>query len=80
MEEVNYIVFAEQGLVTYRFLMDGDEVHEFDDLEEAIAFAKVNDVYEMDVVFPDGDVHPIMVRPRWGPQTGHQNTPDGETP
>ena len=80
MEEVNYIVFAEQGLVTYRFVMDGGEVREFDDLEEAIAFAKVNDVYEMDVVFPDGDIHPIMVRPRWGPPAGHQNTPDGEAP
>ena len=66
MEEINYIVFAEQGLVKYRFAMDSDEVHEFRDLEEAVWFAEANDVYEMDVVFPDGDVHPIMLRPRFG--------------
>ena len=26
MEDVNYILFADQGLVTYRFVMDGDQV------------------------------------------------------
>ena len=61
-EEVNYIVFAEQGLVKYRFVMDGDEVHEFDDLEQAIRFAQENDVAHVGVVFPDGDVHLI---PSW---------------
>ena len=69
MEDVNYIVFADQGLVKYRFAMDGDEVHEFEDLEQAIQFAETHDVCEMDVVFPDGDFHivfPIMIRPRWG--------------
>ena len=58
-DEVNYIVFVDQGLVTYRFVMDGDEVREFEDLEEAIRFAGENDVYEVGVVFPDGDVHTI---------------------
>ena len=62
--EVNYIVFAQQGLVTYRFAMDGGDVHEFEDLEQAIRFAKTHDVHEVGVVFPDGDVHsiPITVR------------------
>ena len=50
--EINYIVFADQGLVTYRFVMDGDEIHEFDDLEEAVRFAKTHDVHDVDVVFP----------------------------
>ena len=75
MDEVNYIVFAHSGLVTYRFVLDGDEVHEFDDLEQAIRFAEANDVHEVGVVFPDGDVHTIMLRPRWSDATGHQNTP-----
>ena len=66
MDEINYIVFAQQGLVTYRFAMDGDEIHEFDDLEEAVRFAKTHDVHDVDVVFPDGDAHTIMIRPRWG--------------
>ena len=77
MEEVNYIVFADQGLVSYRFVMDGDDVREFDDLEQAIRFAETNDVYELDVVFPDGDFYPIMIRARWGDAAGHQNTPGG---
>ena len=66
MESVNHIVFAEQGLVKYRFNTDRGEVHEFEDLEEAIRFAETNDVYDMDVVFPDGDAHTIMLRPRFG--------------
>ena len=66
MEDVNYIVFADQGLITYRFVIDGDQVREFDDLEDAIKFAETNDVHEVDVVFPDGDAHTIMIRPRWG--------------
>ena len=76
MDEVNYIVFAEQGLVTYRFIMDGDDVREFDDLEQAIQFVAANDVYEVGVVFPDGDVHTIMLRTRWGNAARHLNTPD----
>ena len=75
MDEVNYIVFADSGLVTYRFVLDGDEVREFDDLEQAIRFAEASDVHEVGVVFPDGDVHTIMLRPRWKDATGHQNTP-----
>ena len=66
MESVNHIVFAEQGLVKYRLTMDGGTVHEFDDLEEAVRFAETNDVYDMDVVFPDGDSDTIMIRPRFG--------------
>ena len=65
-DDVNYIVFAEQGLVKYRFAMDGGEVHEFEDLEEAVRFAETHHVYDVDVVFPDGDVHTIMLRPRFG--------------
>ena len=74
MDEVNYIVFADQGLVTYRFDLPDGGVQEFDDLEEAIGFAAANDVYEVGVVFPDGDVHTIplgipgLVEPRdWSP-------------
>jgi hypothetical protein len=78
-EEVNYIVFADKGLVTYRFVMDGDEVHEFDDLEQAIRFAQENDVAHVGVVFPDGDVHLIPILAR-GFVPGHQNTSEGETP
>ena len=44
MDEVNYIVMAGGGLVTYRFVMDGGEVQEFDDLEQAIGFATENQV------------------------------------
>ena len=74
MDKVNYIMFADSGLVTYRFILDGDDVREFDDLEQAIRFAEANDVYEVGVVFPDGDVHTIMLRIRWGNAAGHQNT------
>ena len=77
MDDVNYIVFAQQGLVTYRFVMDEGQVHEFEDLEQAIRFAETHDVYEMDVVFPDGDVHPIMIRPRGA---GDSGTVSRETP
>ena len=77
MDEINYIVFAQQGLVTYRFAMDGDEVREFEDLEEAVRFAETHDVYEVDVVFPDGDVHSIMIRPRWA---GDREIVSRETP
>ena len=66
MDDVNFIVFAHQGLVKYRFVMDGDDVREFDDLEQAVRFAETNDVYDVGVVFPDGDVHTIMLRPRFG--------------
>ena len=66
MEAVNHIVFAEQDLVKFRFTLDGGTVHYFDDLEEAIRFAETNDVYDMDVVFPGGDAHTIMLRPRFG--------------
>ena len=65
MEEVNYIVFAEQGLVKYRFALDTGNVHEFEDLEVAVRFAETHDVHDVDVVFPDGDVHTIMIRPRF---------------
>ena len=66
MDDVNYIVFADQGLVKYRFVIDGDDVREFDDLEQAVRFAETNDAYDMGVVFPDGDVHTGMLRPRFG--------------
>ena len=79
MDGVNYIVFADQGLVTFRFVMDGDQVHEFDDLEQAVRFAEANDVGEVGVVFPDGDVHTIPITVR-GFLPGHQNTPEGKAP
>ncbi len=69
-DDVNYIVFAEQGLVKYRFVMDTDEVHEFEDLEEAVRFAEAHNVYDVDVVFPDGDARTIMLRPRFGSGCG----------
>ena len=75
MDEVNYIVMAGGGLVTYRFVMDGGEVQEFDDLEQAIGFATENQVYAVDVVFPDGDVHSIPLFVRGAFEPGHQNTP-----
>ncbi len=64
MDEVNYIVWADQGLVTYRFNLPCGEVREFEDLEQAIGFAQANDVAEIAVVFPDGDVHviPLLAR------------------
>ena len=76
MGEVNYIVFADNGLVTYRFVLDGDDVREFDDLEQAIRFAQANDVYEVRVVFPDGDVYSIPLFVRGVFEPGHQNTGD----
>jgi len=66
MEAVNHIVFAEQGLVKYRFKTDVGNVHEFDDLEQAVRFAKTHNVHDVDVVFPDGYAHTIMLRPRFG--------------
>ena len=74
MDEVNYIVFAGGGLLTYRFVLDG-EVHECGDLEQAIEFAKANEVYEVGVVFPDGDVRSIPPFVRGVFEPGHQNTP-----
>ena len=64
MEEFNYIVMADGGLVTYRFVLPDGEVHECGDLEQAIEFAKANEVYEVGVVFSDGDVRsiPLFVR------------------
>ena len=79
MDEVSYIVFADQGLVTYRLSLADGSVNEFEDLEEAIRFAGDNGAYEMGVVFPDGDVHviPLFVRDVFEP--GHQNTAGPET-
>ena len=51
----------------YRFALASGNVHEFEDLEEAVRFAETHDVYDVDVVFPDGDVHTIMIRPRFSP-------------
>ena len=64
MDEVNYIVWADRGLVTYRFDLPGGDVREFEDLEQAVRFAQTNDVTELGVVFPDGDVHviPLLAR------------------
>ena len=75
MDEVNYIVMAD-GLVTYRFALANGQVREFDDLDQAIEFTKANEVYEVGVVFPDGDVHsiPLFVRGVFEPE--HQNTSD----
>ena len=63
MDDVNYIVMVNgesRDLVKYRLaLTDGNIPQEFDDLEQAIGFAGANDVYEVGVVFPNGDVHVI---------------------
>ena len=75
MEEVNYIVMADGGLVNYRFVLPDGEVHQCGDLEQAIEFAKANEVYEVGVVFPDGDVRSIPLFVRGGFEPGHQNTP-----
>lgn len=66
-ENVNYVVMVNEhnrGLVKFRLAPSGGNTREFDDLELAIEFAKANDVDEVDVVFPDGDVHsiPLLVR------------------
>ena len=61
-ENVNYIVMVNdenRGLVKYRLAPTGGNPQEFDDLEQAIEFARANDVYDLDVVFPDGDVRSI---------------------
>ena len=76
MDEVNYIVMAGGGLVTYRFVLPDGEVQEFDDLEQAIGFATENEVHAVDVVFPDGDVHSIPLFVRGAFEPGHQNTSD----
>ena len=44
-------------------------------LERAIEFAKANEVYEVGVVFPDGDVRSIPLFVRGVFEPGHQNTP-----
>ena len=60
MDEVNYIMMVD-GLVTYRFVLPDGEVREIDDLEQAVGFATKNEVYEIEVEFPDGDVHTIRL-------------------
>ena len=68
--EVNYIFVDNLGLVTYRFTRPDGAVQEFDNLEEGLRFAAANAVYEIGVVFPDGDV-------RWIPlQTGGMTNDD----
>ena len=76
MDEVNYIVVTDSGLVTYRFVLADGDVREFADLEEGIRFAAANEVYEVGVVFPDGDVHSIPLFVRGVFEPGHQNTRD----
>lgn len=73
MDEVNYIVMAD-GLVKYRFVLPDGEFREFDDLEQAVGFATKNEVYEIEVEFPDGDVHTIPLFGRGVFEPGHQNT------
>ena len=79
-DSVNHILMVNgenRGLVRFRLALADGNAREFDDLEQVIAFAKANDVYECGVVFPDGDVHviPLFVRGVFEP--GHQNTNPG---
>ena len=76
MDVVNCIVVTDSGLVTYRFVLADGDVREFADLEEGIRFAAANEVYEVGVVFPDGDVHSIPLFVRGVFEPGHQNTRD----
>ena len=66
MAELNYIFVDNLGLVTYRFVLPDGDVREFDDLEEGIRFAAANEVCEVGVVFPDGDVQWIPHKPEGG--------------
>ena len=62
MSESTYTFVDNLGLVIYRFVLPDRDVREFDDLEEAIRFAAANAVYEVGVVFPDGDARWIPFR------------------
>ena len=66
MSEVNYIFVDNLGLVTYRFVLPDGDVREFEDLEEGIQFAAANEVCEVGVVFPDGDVQWILHKAEGG--------------
>ena len=77
MDDVNYIVMVNgenRGLVKYRLALTDGNSREFDDLEQAIEFASANDVYEVGVVFPDGEVHPIPLFVPGLFDPGHQDT------
>ena len=56
MSEINYIFVDNLGLVTYRFVLADGDVRDFDDLEEGVRFATLNEVRRIGLVFPDGDV------------------------
>ena len=66
MSEVNHIFVDNLGLVTYRFVLYDGDVREFDDLEEGIQFDAANEVCEVGVVFPDGDVQWIPSKAEGG--------------
>ena len=65
MSESTYTFVDNLGLVIYRFVLPDRDVREFDDLDEAIRFAAANAVYEVGVVFPDGDA-PLDTAPAAG--------------
>ncbi len=76
-ENVNYIVMVigeNGGLVKYRLAPAGGNPQEFHDLEQAVEFARANDVYDLDVVFPDGDVRSIPLFVRRSYEPGQQDT------
>ena len=77
MDDVNHIFMVNgknRGLVKYCLAQTDGSTREFDDLEQAIEFAKINDVYEIGVVFPDGDVQSIPLFVRGGFELGSQTT------
>ncbi len=66
MSESTYIFVDNLGLVTYRFVLPDGDVREFADLEEGIRFAAENEVCEVGVVFPDGDVQWLLHKAEGG--------------
>lgn len=54
MTEINHIVVQGLGLVSYRVILPGGSSREFDDLEEAIAYAGEHDATGFQLLFPDG--------------------------
>ena len=54
MNEINHIVVKDLGMVSYRVILPDGSSQEFDDLEEAIAYAGDNDASGFQLLFPDG--------------------------
>ena len=54
MTDINHIVVKGLGMVSYRVFLPDDSSRDFDDPEQAIAYAGDHDAIGFQLLFPDG--------------------------